>query len=43
MAGWPPMTFRQDARLSRLYDGTSEVQRVIIGSALLREAGMARD
>jgi alkylation response protein AidB-like acyl-CoA dehydrogenase len=41
--GVDPDDFRQDARPSRLYDGTSEVQRVIIGSALLREAGMARD
>jgi acyl-CoA dehydrogenase len=30
----------RDARLFRLYEGTSEVQRVIIGRALLREAGM---
>ena len=29
-------------RLFRLYEGTSEVQRVIIGGALLREAGMPR-
>jgi acyl-CoA dehydrogenase len=34
--------FYRDARLFRLYEGTSEVQRLIIGGALLREAGMAR-
>jgi acyl-CoA dehydrogenase len=34
--------FYRDARLFRLYEGTSEVQRIIIGGALLREAGMAR-
>ena len=34
--------FYRDARLFRLYEGTSEVQRVIVGSALLREAGMPR-
>ena len=34
--------FYRDARLFRLYEGTSEVQRVIIGSALLRAAGMSR-
>jgi acyl-CoA dehydrogenase len=39
----PVERFYRDARLFRLYEGTSEVQRVIIGGALLREAGMARD
>jgi acyl-CoA dehydrogenase len=34
--------FYRDARLFRLYEGTSEVQRLIIGGALLREAGMSR-
>ncbi|MGY1602587.1 acyl-CoA dehydrogenase family protein [Geodermatophilus sp. SYSU D00815] len=34
--------FYRDARLFRLYEGTSEVQRLIIGGALLREAGMPR-
>jgi acyl-CoA dehydrogenase len=34
--------FYRDARLFRLYEGTSEVQRVIIGGALLRAAGMSR-
>src|SRR3954467_11434937 len=34
--------FYRAARLFRLYEGTSEVQRVIIGGALLREAGMPR-
>jgi acyl-CoA dehydrogenase len=38
----PVERFYRDARLFRLYEGTSEVQRVIIGGALLREAGMAR-
>ena len=38
----PVERFYRDARLFRLYEGTSEVQRVIIGSGLLREAGMAR-
>jgi acyl-CoA dehydrogenase len=34
--------FYRDARLFRLYEGTSEVQRIIIGGALLRDAGMSR-
>jgi acyl-CoA dehydrogenase len=38
----PVERFYRDARLFRVYEGTSEVQRVIIGSALLREAGMPR-
>jgi acyl-CoA dehydrogenase len=38
----PVERFNRDARLFRLYEGTSEVQRLIIGGALLREAGMAR-
>jgi acyl-CoA dehydrogenase len=38
----PVERFYRDARLFRLYEGTSEVQRVIIGGALLREAGMSR-
>jgi acyl-CoA dehydrogenase len=38
----PVERFYRDARLFRLYEGTSEVQRVIIGGALLREAGMRR-
>jgi acyl-CoA dehydrogenase len=39
----PVERFYRDARLFRLYEGTSEVQRLIIGGALLREAGMARE
>ena len=39
----PVERFYRDARLFRLYEGTSEVQRVIIGGALLREAGMRKD
>ena len=38
----PVERFYRDARLYRLYEGTSEVQKVIIGGALLRAAGMAR-
>ncbi len=38
----PVERFYRDARLFRLYEGTSEVQRLIIGGGLLREAGMAR-
>ncbi|TKJ33621.1 acyl-CoA dehydrogenase family protein [Blastococcus sp. CCUG 61487] len=38
----PVERFYRDARLFRLYEGTSEVQRVIIGGTLLREAGMPR-
>jgi acyl-CoA dehydrogenase len=38
----PVERFYRDARLYRLYEGTSEVQRVIIGGALLRAAGMPR-
>jgi acyl-CoA dehydrogenase len=36
----PVERFYRDARLFRLYEGTSEVQRLIVGGALLREAGM---
>ena len=39
----PVERFYRDARLYRLYEGTSEVQKVIIGGALLRAAGMPRD
>jgi acyl-CoA dehydrogenase len=39
----PVERFYRDARLFRLYEGTSEVQRVIVGGALLREAGMQKD
>ena len=38
----PVERFYRDARLFRLYEGTSEVQRLIIGGALLREAGMRK-
>jgi acyl-CoA dehydrogenase len=38
----PVERFYRDARLFRLYEGTSEVQRLIIGGALLRRAGMPR-
>ena len=38
----PVERFYRDARLYRLYEGTSEVQKVIIGGALLRQAGMPR-
>jgi acyl-CoA dehydrogenase len=38
----PVERFYRDARLFRLYEGTSEVQRVIIGGGLLRDAGMPR-
>jgi len=38
----PVERFYRDARLYRLYEGTSEVQKVIIGGALLRAAGMPR-
>jgi acyl-CoA dehydrogenase len=37
----PVERFYRDARLFRLYEGTSEVQRLIIGGGLLRKAGMA--
>lgn len=33
--------FYRDAYPFRLYEGSSEMQRLIIGSAVLREAGMA--
>jgi len=39
----PVERFYRDARLFRLYEGTSEVQRLIIGGALLRTAGMPRE
>jgi acyl-CoA dehydrogenase len=38
----PVERFYRDARLYRLYEGTSEVQKIIIGGALLRAAGMPR-
>jgi acyl-CoA dehydrogenase len=38
----PVERFYRDARLYRLYEGTSEVQKMIIGGALLRAAGMPR-
>ncbi|HEX2075524.1 MAG TPA: acyl-CoA dehydrogenase family protein [Geodermatophilus sp.] len=38
----PVERFYRDARLFRLYEGTSEVQRLIIGGGLLRGAGMPR-
>jgi len=38
----PVERFFRDARLYRLYEGTSEVQKLIIGGALLRAAGMPR-
>ncbi|WP_041795025.1 acyl-CoA dehydrogenase family protein [Modestobacter italicus] len=38
----PVERFYRDARLYRLYEGTSEVQKVIIGGALLRAAGMPK-
>jgi acyl-CoA dehydrogenase len=38
----PVERFYRDARLFRLYEGTSEVQRLIIGGGLLRAAGMPR-
>ncbi|PWW20941.1 acyl-CoA dehydrogenase [Geodermatophilus normandii] len=38
----PVERFYRDARLYRLYEGTSEVQRVIVGGGLLRAAGMPR-
>jgi acyl-CoA dehydrogenase len=34
--------FYRDARLYRIYEGTSEVQKIVIGRALLADAGMAR-
>jgi acyl-CoA dehydrogenase len=37
----PVERFYRDARLFRIYEGTSEVQRVIIARALLKDAGMA--
>jgi acyl-CoA dehydrogenase len=38
----PVERFYRDARLYRLYEGTSEVQKLIIGGALLRAAGMPK-
>ncbi|AFR48186.1 acyl-CoA dehydrogenase family protein [Gordonia sp. KTR9] len=37
----PVERFFRDARLYRIYEGTSEVQKVIIGRALLADAGMS--
>jgi acyl-CoA dehydrogenase len=42
MRSTPVERFYRDARLYRIYEGTSEVQKVIIGRALLAEAGMTR-
>jgi acyl-CoA dehydrogenase len=41
MSTVPVERFYRDARLFRIYEGTSEVQRTIIGRALLKQAGMA--
>jgi acyl-CoA dehydrogenase len=36
VAGNPVGRFYRDARVTRIYEGTSEIQRLIIGRALLR-------
>lgn len=42
MRGVPVERFYRDARLFRLYEGTSEVQRVIIAKQMIREHTIAR-
>jgi acyl-CoA dehydrogenase len=39
MRSVPVERFYRDARLFRLYEGTSEVQKVIIAKQLLKRAG----
>jgi acyl-CoA dehydrogenase len=40
MAEYKVERFYRDARLMRIYEGTSQIQQTIIARALLREAGM---
>jgi acyl-CoA dehydrogenase len=37
MRGVPVERFYRDVRLFRIYEGTSEIQKLIIGRALIRE------
>jgi len=37
ISGNPVGRFYRDARITRIYEGTSEIQRLIIGRALIRE------
>lgn len=41
MAEYKVERFFRDARLMRIYEGTSQIQQTIIAKALLRDAGMA--
>ncbi len=41
MAEYKAERFYRDVRLLRIYEGTSQIQQVIIARALLREAGLA--
>ncbi len=41
MAEYKVERFYRDARLLRIYEGTSQIQQTIIAKALLREAGLA--
>jgi acyl-CoA dehydrogenase len=40
--GVPVERFYRDARLFRLYEGTSEIQRLVVARALLREHASAK-
>ena len=42
MRGVPVERFYRDARLFRIYEGTSQIQQVIIARALLGEAARGR-
>jgi acyl-CoA dehydrogenase len=41
MADYKVERFYRDVRLLRIYEGTSQIQQVIIARALLRDAGLS--
>ena len=40
MRGVPVERFYRDARLFRIYEGTSEIQKLIIGRALMKDGAV---